>query len=289
MHLEDNLFDLHKDLCDQNYQHSGYKFFQVFDNKKRNIHKAEMKDRIIHQIVSDCLNSIYENKFITDSYSSRKNKGQHKAVKTFCYFLKLARDDCREVFVLKCDIKKYFDNINQNILINFIKSQIGCPKIFLIIEQIIKSYNSGKKGKGVPLGNVTSQIFANIYLDIFDKYVKNNLKCRFFVRFNDDFVIILNSRQKLEEIRKKVISFALNELLLEIPLEKTSIRKIGWGIDFLGFTILKDAILLRNKTKDKIYNNIKRENTFSYIGILKHCNSFNLKQKILAMDKLADF
>ena len=142
--------------------------------------------------------------------------------------------------------------------------------------------------RGIPLGNITSQIFANIFLNTLDQYVKTELKCRFYVRYNDDFVLVSGSDKKLVEIRDKIIIFVKEKLSLEIPLEKTSIRKVEWGIDFLGFTILQNTILLRDKTKNKIYLNINGENKNSYLGMLKHCNSYGLRKKILSMERFQE-
>jgi hypothetical protein len=143
--------------------------------------------------------------------------------------------------------------------------------------------------KGIPLGNITSQIFANIYLNILDQYIKKELKCRFFVRYNDDFIIISNSKEKLNEIKDNIVNFVRQKLLLEIPNEKISIRKACWGIDFLGFVVLPNCVLIRDKTKNKMYLNISQKNITSYLGLLKHCNSYNLKRKILSMDKISRF
>lgn len=286
LHLEDNLFGLYEDLRNSNYKHSAYKHFQVFDNKKRDIYKAEVPDRVIHQIIYDYLLSLFEPEFISDSYASRIGKGQYKAVNTFRYFIKLAYDNHKTRFVLKCDVRKYFESIDQKVLLDLVKEKVHCKKTLAIIKEIIFSYVFSAPGKGVPLGNITSQIFANIYLNTLDNYAKKELKCRFYVRYNDDFVIVSESTEKLEEIRNKIIIFAREKLLLDIPLEKTSLRKIAWGMDFLGFTILPKAILLRNKTKNKMYSNINLQNAHSYFGILKHCNSHDLKRKILSMEKL---
>jgi len=286
MHLEDNLFSLYEDLRNYNYKHSSYKHFQVFDNKKRDIYKAKVPDRVIHQIIFDCLLLLFEPEFISDSYASRIGKGQYKAISAFRYFIKLAYGNGKPIFVLKCDVRKYFESIDQKVLFDLVKEKITCEKTLIVIKEIISSYVFSAPGKGVPLGNITSQIFANVYLNTLDKYAKRELGCRFYVRYNDDFVIISESAEKLNEIRKKIILFVREKLLLEIPLEKTSIRKIDWGVDFLGFTILPKAILLRNKTKNKMYLNINLQNAHSYLGILKHCNSYNLKSKILAMEKL---
>ncbi|MBM2818232.1 MAG: Reverse transcriptase protein [Parcubacteria group bacterium] len=285
LHLEDNLFRLYEDLRNLNYKHSSYKYFQVFDNKKRDIYKAEVRDRIVHQIIYDHLLSLYEPEFISDSYASRIGKGQYKAIDVFRYFIKLNYDNNKPCFILKCDVRKYFDSVDQNILLNLIRQKIICEKTFAIIKEIISSYVFSGFGKGIPLGNITSQIFANIYLNDLDNYVKRELKFRFYVRYNDDFVIVSESKKKLEEIRNKTIIFAREKLSLDIPLQKTCIRKIDWGVDFLGFTVLLKAVLLRDKTKDKMYANINSKNACSYFGILKHCNSYNLKRKILSMER----
>jgi Retron-type reverse transcriptase len=285
LHLEDNLFCLYEDLRQLAYRHSPYKHFQIFDNKKRDIHKAEVRDRIVHQIIYDYLLSLYEPEFISDSYASRAGKGQYKAISAFRYFVKLAQHNQQPCFVLKGDVRKYFNSIDQRVLLNLLKEKVADEKTFAVIKEIISSYVFSEFGKGIPLGNITSQIFANIYLNVLDKYVKKELKCRFYVRYNDDFIIISESVEELEEIRNKIISFVKEKLLLEIPPEKTSLRKIDWGIDFLGFIILPEAVLLRNKTKNKMYANINLSNSYSYFGILQHCNSYNLKRKILATEK----
>lgn len=283
MHLEDNLFRLYEDLQNFSYHHSSYTHFQIFDNKKRDIYKAEVRDRVIHQIIYDYLLLIFEPEFIVDSYSSRLGRGQYKAINSFRYFIKLVEGDNKSCFVLKCDVRKYFDNIDQNILLDVIKKKIPCDQTFTIVKEIIRSYVFSGSGKGIPLGNITSQIFANIYLNILDQYIKKELKCRFYVRYNDDFVIVGQSQERLQEIRDKIRFFAKEKLFLEIPIEKTSLRKISWGVDFLGFTILSKSLLLRNKTKNKIYNKIDWQNIHSYFGILKHCNSYNLKRKLLSI------
>jgi retron-type reverse transcriptase len=297
MHLEDNLFSLFIELKNCTYKHSNYTFFQVFDNKKRDIFKAEVRDRVVHQVVYEYLLAHFGESFISDSYASRISKGQYRAINTLRYFIKLVSCGCHgPVYVLKCDVKKYFDNIDHDVLIGLIVAKIGgkCRDkveendgLLRIIREIVSSYHSTSgHDKGVPLGNVTSQIFANIYLDVLDQYAKKKLGCRYYVRYNDDVAIVSDDREYLELTRNKIIDFVRMILHLDIPIEKTSIRKVGWGIEFLGVILLSDATLLRNKTKGKIYKNINDKNVHSYLSILKHCNSFNLCSKILAMERL---
>lgn len=286
MHLEDNIFSLYEEIRNDTYRHSSYTHFQIFDNKKRDIYKAEIRDRIVHQIIYEYLLSCFEPSFIADSYASRIDKGQYKAVNTFRYFIKLTRNAYKECYILKFDVKKYFDNVDHNILLGLIKEKVSCEKVLKIVKEIVVSYSSFRFKKGIPLGNITSQIFANIYLNILDQYVKKELRCRFYIRYNDDLVIVLPNNQDTINVRGKVRLFVKQKLSLDIPFAKTSIRKVSWGVDFLGFTILPKATLLRDKTKHKIYTNITRKNAHSYLAILKHCNSHNLKTKILAMEKI---
>lgn len=287
LHLEDNLFSLYESLNNGSYSHSPYKYFQIYDNKKRDIYKAEVRDRVVHQIIYEYLLALFEPEFIVDSYASRINKGQYKAINTFRYFTRQIISDRKTCFVLKCDVRKYFDSVDQEILIKLVNEKVLCERTRTVIKDIISSHcSSTVVGKGIPLGNVTSQVFANIYLNTLDKYVKENLGCRFYVRYNDDFVILYESKVKLENIRGQIVTFVNEKLLLDIPIEKTSLRKLEWGIDFLGFIILPNAVLLRDKTKSKIFNNINLENRHSYFGILERCNSHHLKKKILAMARL---
>ncbi len=289
-HLENNIFSLYDDIVNSKYKHSKYKFFQVFDNKKRDIYKADVRDRVVHQILYKYLLSIYEPLFISDSYSSRKNKGHHKAVKTFQYFAKIAQfGNFKQIYVLKMDIRKYFDSVDHSILLRLLEERVLCPKTMNIIKEVINSFeNKSVSGKGIPLGNVTSQVFANIYLHKMDIYIKNKLKCNLYIRYNDDLLVVVNSYQRLNGIKNEIIDYSLKNLKLNIPKEKTSIKKLRWGVDFLGYVILPKCVLLRGKTKYKIYSNVNKQNLNSYMGILNHCNSHFLKQKIVSKTLIGD-
>lgn len=287
-HLEDNLFDLQEKLSDFKYSHGVYDHFVFYDSKRRDIHKAMIKDRIVHKIIYDLLVKIYEPSFIKDSYSSRKEKGTHKAVKSLRYFLKLSGGTNSVVFILKCDVKKYFDSVNHGVLFNLVKKKIHDEDVLEVIKNIIFSFDlADNEGRAIPLGNVTSQIFANIYLNELDDFVKDKLRTRFYVRYNDDFVIVSKNREKLESWRDEIKNFVSKNLLLDIPDDKATIRKFSWGVEFLGHVILPDCVLLRNKTKGKIMSRVNNGNLQSYLGMLKHCNSFNLRNKLLS--KFSDF
>lgn len=294
--LEDNIFELHKELKKENYKHGGYEQFIVFDPKKRLIHKANVKDRLVHQAIFDYLLPKFEKRFIFDSYSSRINKGTHKAVKRlrfFCGKVFLRNKTC---WILKCDIEKFFDSINHQILFNFIYRRTDSQKVLKIIKEIIDSFEINP-GKGLPLGNLTSQIFANIYLHELDYFIKNRLKIKNYIRFNDDFVIVHQNKMFLENLTPRIQKFLENELKLTLPNNKIQLRNLNWGVDFLGYIILPNGVLIRKKTKNRLFIKIDRkmknyqageisfnklvQTVNSYLGILKHCSSFKLRQEIL--------
>jgi retron-type reverse transcriptase len=184
--LEDNIFELRQELKSKTYQHSNYIAFSVCDPKLRRIHKAGVKDRVLHHAIFRILYPIFDSSFIFDSYSCRIEKGTHRAVKRLEKFCrKLSQNNSRNIFALKCDIKKFFDSIDQNILLERIKRKIINVDTIWLVEKIIKSFP-----RGLPLGNVTSQIFANIYLNELDQFVKHKLREKYYLRYCDDFIIL---------------------------------------------------------------------------------------------------
>ncbi len=278
--LEDNLFQLHQELVNKIYQHSNYTSFYVTDPKLRHIHKACVRDRILHHAVFRILYPIFDRSFIFDSYSCRLRKGTHKAVrrlKSFCN--KLSRNNYKNIFALKCDVKKFFDSIDQEVLLKLIKKKIQDGDTLWLIERIIKSFKT-KENNGLPIGNVTSQLFANIYLDEFDQFVKHNLKVKYYLRYCDDFVILNeNANQSLKMI-DNISNFLVNNLTLSLHPNKIIIRKYRQGIDFLGYVVRPHCVTLRTKTKKRIFKKVNKINLQSYLGVLKHCEGWKIEKKI---------
>ena len=295
-YLEDNLFSLYHDLKSQTYRHGEYHYFTVSDPKKRDIHKAAVRDRIVHQALYDYLVEIYESIFIDESYSSRLGKGTHRAVLCLKNFAQdIFKENKGECFALKCDIKKFFANIYHNILLNILKRKIKDKDVVWLIEIVVKSFKVNRH-RGVPLGNITSQIFANVYLNELDYFVKKELKLKHYLRYNDDFVILSEKQDELWKNIGQIKEFLGNNLFLEMPEGKIIFRKLRWGIDFCGYIVLPNAVLLRQKTKKRMLKKIaataekyaKGEIAFSdygrvldsYLGLLKYCDSYNLKNTI---------
>ena len=290
--LEDNLFQLHWELREKTYQHFHYTAFSVCDPKLRRIHKACVRDRVLHHAVFRILYPIFDKSFIFDSYSCRLDKGTHRAVarlKNFCR--KLSRNNARNIFALKCDVRKFFDSIDRKILLGIIRKKIQDENAIWLIEKIIQSFEPG-----LPLGNVTSQLFANIYLNELDQFAKHGLKEKYYLRYCDDFLILNEDKEYLEKLVFPIGNFLKEKLGLDLHPDKIIIRRFRQGVDFLGYVVLPHHIILRTNTKRRILRKIRgnkfllREDLISeeafnqslqsYLGILKHCQGYNIKKQI---------
>ncbi len=285
-YLEDNLFLLHEQLREKTYEHGDYTAFNIYDPKFRHIHKAEVRDRIIHHAAVSVIEPFFDKTFIFDSYSCRKNKGTHKAVKRLFGFIRKVSENYREdCFYLKPDIKKFFESVDHNTLINLIAKKIQDRDLLLLIKNILKSFS---REKGIPIGNLTSQLFANIYLDQLDWFMKQKLKIKYYIRYADDFVVLSTNQEHLKQLISRIAAFLKTNLTLFLHENKIVLRKYTQGIDFLGYIVLPHYILPRTKTKRRIFVKLKRkvgsenfnQSLQSYLGYLKHGNSYKLSQQI---------
>ena len=283
-----NILALHEELTQQLYSHSAYHAFRISDPKPRQIHKATVRDRIVHRAIYRILYPYFHQRFIYDSYSCRLGKGTHKAVKRFVIkTAKLSRNDTKVVWVLKCDIRKFFASIDQEILLGLLKKQVPDQNIIWLIEKIIHSFNSGVSGKGLPLGNLTSQLFSNIYLNELDQFVKHILKAKHYLRYADDFVILSRDKDYLLEMTPKIADFLSEQLKLELHPDKVFLQTIASGVDFLGWVNFLKHRVLRTATKRRMFkrlqNNSNQEVVNSYLGLLKWGNGRKLSIKIISL------
>jgi retron-type reverse transcriptase len=235
---------------------------------------------LVFQAVYQKLYEIFDQVFIFDSYSSRTGKGTHAGFNRLIQFSKRVSSNYSErAYILKCDFRKFFDSIDQQILINLIEEEITDKRLMSLITTIIKSFEKSP-GKGIPLGNVTSQLFANIYLNKFDQFVKHTLKAKYYVRYCDDFIILDDSSDKLIDSLQKIKKFCTDNLKLELHPNKLEIRKIHSGIDFLGYVSLPHYRVLRTKTKNRLLKRVNRKNVDSYLGVLKHCRGQKIQKQV---------
>lgn len=284
--LMDNIFSLRDDLVARSYEHGGYQSFRVSDPKPRHIHKASVRDRLLHRAVYRKLYPFFDRTFISESYSCRLNKGTHKALKCFHnYFSKVSRNNTKSCWVLKGDIRKFFASIDQEVLQNILKEYIADKNIIWLLSRIIASFDSGLKNKGLPLGNLTSQLLANIYLNKFDQFIKHRLKVKYYIRYADDFVILSDNKEWLEKLIQPISNFLAANLKLELHPNKLFLKTVSSGIDFLGWVHFPDHRVLRTVTKRRMLKRIKvnfnQESLASYLGLIKQGNARKLEAYLL--------
>jgi RNA-directed DNA polymerase len=297
-HLEERIFDLHRDLADGSYQHGKYESFFIEDPKQRNIHKATVRDRIVHQVVYLELERIYQNKFISQSYSSRVGMGTHAAINaTRVALRKESGNYTVECWALKCDVRRFYDSIEHGVLFGVLERRVKEPRFMGLLREIVGSFTIGAEtGVGIPIGNLTSQIFTNILLDRLDTYVKERLRVRYYFRYADDCLLVSRDRRYLESAFTRMKEFLSDELGLHFHPKKWFIRPLHQGIDFLGVVLLPYHTALRAKTRRRMFKKLhagfqklesgqitteKFDSTkSSYRGLLCHLNAHKLNEKM---------
>ncbi len=286
--LEEEIGRLHGELSAKTYRHGKYRLFTIYDPKRREIAAAPFRDRVLHHAVHDCLEPIIDRTFIHDSYACRKDKGTHKALDRAQKFLRANN------FCFHGDIRKYFPSIGHNILKEILRKRIDDRDLLWLLDEIVDSAvsllcpirviarkppkaadeaiseitscfayaRSRHDGpKGLPIGNLTSQFFANLYLNELDYFIKFDLRIKYYLRYMDDFLIFSNDKKALFEIKEKVRDFLKNRLTLDMHQGKSQVYNTGNGIKFLGFRIFKDY---RRLVSDNVRRFKKRLKKFEY-------------------------
>jgi len=284
--LIDNIIALYEDLVNKSYKHGGYRSFYINDPKRRHIHKAKVRDRLLHHAAYRLLYPFFEKTFIYDSYSCRFGKGTHKAIERFDRFAgKESMNKTKTAWILKCDIRKFFASVNHKVLLEILGERIPDKDIIWLLDNIINSYHSeGRKGVGLPLGNLTSQLFANVYMNVFDLWVKHKLKVRRYIRYADDFVFFGADKQRLHSLIEPIKMFLMSKLGLELHPQKIIQKTFSSGADFLGWVNFPYYRKLRRKTQERMFrklaDNPKNEVFQSYLGLLSHGNTYRIKREL---------
>lgn len=290
-YLEQNLYQLWHDLSTGVYHLGSYRTFIVSDNKRREISVVSIRDRVAHRLIYEYLVPIYDKTFSFDVWSCRKDKGLIGAINRTQKLLSRHAMG----FVWRCDIAKFFDNVDQDILLSILKRKIKDSKALQLLEKIIKSYPSPaadihthkrereretkSAGRGIPIGNLTSQIFSNIYLNELDRFVVHTIKPLGYVRYGDDFIVIVKSREQLVEYRKIVVAFLKQSLRLEIHDKNDILVKVRQGIHFLGVDIFPSGKRLRKRALLRSQQNLNPKNYASYHGLIHQHGNQKLKTK----------
>ena len=252
---EEYIMWLLEQLQKQKYKHGGYTTFYVTEPKLRKIEKSRYIDRIVHRwLVDNFLEPAFVPQFIRTSFACLKNKGMHRA----CLYVQKTMQHCTriwgEYYILKMDVAKYFDNINKAILLKIIQRKVKDPKIIWLIKEIIYSQ---KREKGLEIGNYTSQMFANIYLNEIDQFIKHKLHIKYYCRYLDDSIVIVKTKKEAKNALKEIQKFLKENLQLELN-KKTQIFKNKQGVNFCGYKIKEYRLKIRDKGKRKLKKKVKK-------------------------------
>lgn len=285
----------------------GYKVFYVTEPKLRKIEKSRYIDRIVHRFVVDnFLKEYFEKSFIYHTYACIKNRGMHKATLDVQKAMKHCNRIWNEYYILKMDIRKYFDNIDKEKLLEILKRKIRDKKLLWLLNEIIYSNcikdekcDLIQKKKGLPIGNYTSQLFANIYLNELDQYIKHKLKIKYYFRYLDDGVLFVKTKSEAKEYLNKISQFLKEQLDLELN-EKTQIFKSKQGVNFCGYKINAYRLKIRDRGKRKLKKKIKelrynikigkidskeaKQYLVGHIGYIHYANIHQLSKKLFYLE-----
>lgn len=289
LNFTENILDLHRELREKIYRHGGYQAFKINDPKPRDIHKASVRDRLVHHAIYRVLYSYFDRKFIFNSFSCRRIKGTHRAINRFRQYGRIVSlNHTRTAWVLKCDIRKFFASIDHKILIDILRQRIYDEDVVWLLSDVINSFHAeGKRDVGLPLGNLTSQLLVNIYMSELDHFLKRGLKIKYYVRYADDFVILHKSKTYLESILPEISEFLEARLKLSLHPDKVFIKTFASGVDFLGWVHFARHRVLRTTTRRRMLKkfkmNLSLQSTISYLGLLSHGDAHKFTREL---DKL---
>ncbi len=325
INAESNIIKLEQQLNDRKYRPSRCILFTAQKPKVREIFASDFKDRVVHHILIEHLTSIWERIFIFDSYACRDGKGTHKAVVRLQTAMRsISKNGNVRAYYLQLDVKDFFITINKKILFDLVSAKIKDTGMRWLAESLIfsdptanyiqcgdrrlqeqippnKTIFGKNNERGLPIGNLTSQYFANIYLNELDQYVKHTLKAEHYFRYVDDFVILGTDEQQLKDCRDKIEAFLAERLKLQLHPKRRKLLPISTGVDFLGYIVRQDYILVRRRVINNLRAKIKqfsvqkedgaalKATIASYMGHFKWANAHGLEvafcKRIMELEK----
>jgi len=304
--FEANLLQLQRELKTHAYAPGGYSTFFIYEPKKRMISAAPFRDRVVHHALINVIGPLFERRFIFDSYANRAGKGTHAAIRRLQQFMRQAK------YVLKCDLRQYFPSLDHQILKREARRVIADAETLWLIDKIIDGGNPQvetnwhfpgdelftplERRRGLPIGNLTSQFFANVYLDPFDHFVKENLRCRFYIRYVDDAVFLDDSPPRLRSLLPRLQNF-LDGFRLKLYAEKCQIRPVEVGQRFLGQVVFPRHRLLDRANVRRFARRMRkfqdgyarrniglpeiRQSLMSWLGHARQANTRALRRELL--------
>ena len=332
-HFEANIFELCEEIINKQYQPKPSICFVVDKPVKREIFAADFRDRVVHHFIYNYISPVFEKTFINDSYSCRVGKGTHYGIHRIGHFIRsCSQNYTTDCYILKLDIKGYFMSMDKTLLFNKVKNELvkqkfklhfDLPLVLYLIEQTIfndpranciikgkktdwhglpetKSLFHAKQNCGLPIGNLTSQLFGNIYMNTFDHWVKRELGIKYYGRYVDDFVLVHNNKEYLKSLIPAISGYLLSTVKLTLHPNKIHLQHFNKGIQYLGVVIKPYRAYIANRTKGNFFTVIDKQNKLarnhkpdseeqkaflssmnSYLGIMKHYQTYKLRKKMI--------
>lgn len=287
--MEENLLHIRHLLRVREWKPGPYREFEVFEPKRRVVHAPAFADRVVHHALVQVIGPYFERRFIAQSFACRVNKGTHAASDYLTAMLRKAAAEGGTVYALKADVEKYFYSIDHEILLRVVARTIGDPDVLHVLRVLVTQSGCIEGGRGLPLGALTSQLLANVYLDQLDHYIKDTLGVRFYVRYMDDFIILHRDKAELWRLLAEIRDFLACELHLNLN-RKTRIFPASQGVDFAGYRHWIDHTLPRRRNVARAKKRFKglsrlyargevdldtvRACVSSFTGYMKHCNGW---------------
>ena len=295
--LEQELLKIEQELKNCTYKHKSYTSFKVYQPKERLIMASEYIDRVVHQwYVENFIKPYFIPQFINTTYACIEGRGMHKASKDVQNAMKSAKFKWKNYYILKMDITKYFQNIDKRILWDILKRKMKDKKLLWLTREILLSTEGMI---GLPLGNYTSQMFANIYLNELDQYIKQKLKCKYYFRYMDDMIILCKNKEIAKDILNKITVFLQENLKLTLN-SKTRIFKDIQGVNFCGYKINEKRLKIRHTSKCRMKRRLKKytkllkegkitmpdiqKSIAGWLGYVKHADSYNLRKSMFYIE-----
>jgi retron-type reverse transcriptase len=292
--LEENLINIHNHLIWKSYRPSPYRYFTIYEPKERLIAALPFVDRVVHHALCNIIEPICERSMIYDSYACRQRRGVLAGVLRTTQFLRDAHRRWGKVYCLKADVRKFFPSIDHEVLKKIIRRHIACPDTLGMIETIIDSTGDNV---GLPIGSLTSQLWANVYLNELDHFIKERLRQQYYIRYMDDFIILNDDKPTLQRTLKDITAFLDENLHLTLNAKTQIFPSGSRSVDFLGYRIWPDHRLLRKvnvrRTKRKLHKferlyaegqiglNDIHPSVMSWMGHAMHADSYRLRKKFL--------
>ncbi|MEK4713487.1 RNA-directed DNA polymerase [Sporosarcina sp. FSL K6-5500] len=296
MLLDKNLVDLWHDLKWGKYRIGGYIRFLVYEPKVRWVSAPGVRDKTIQFATHHIIKHVYENVYISDSYACLDGRGTHRAVDSVQRDLRIAEREFKDPWIVSVDVSRFFYSIDREILKRILRKKIKCAKTLWLLDLIIDSSPEGDVG--IPLGNVTSQDFANIYLNEIDQYVKRYLGIRYYTRYMDDMIAVVDGKEAAQALKAAMCLFLRERLNLVENPKKSQIFPLAQGVNAYGYKIWTTHRLVRDQSKRAVKRRIKamdrklgageielhavQQSVNSWLGHSRHSNSYNLAKKIFA-------